>query len=58
MPEYFTLQHAEAVPPFDLGKPTGEVFYLPFMLYTSNPVPQLKFEQYLMPQQNHHLVNR
>ena len=27
--EYFTLQHAEAVPLFDLGKPTSEVFYLP-----------------------------
>ena len=29
MQEYFTLQHAETVPPFDLGKPTSEVFYLP-----------------------------
>ena len=29
VPKYFTLQHAEAVPPFNLGKPTSEVFYLP-----------------------------
>ena len=29
MDEYFQLNHAELVPPFDLQKPPGDVFYLP-----------------------------
>ena len=27
--EYFEMQHAEVVPPADLGKPPDQVFYLP-----------------------------